>query len=204
MFEALLRVHVICPWISELVKESSDVEIVSCRPVFKGSGASAFVRFRSRVDAKILSTRVSSHPYVVKARFRAMGKNSGVGLVESIQCPCSSLGLSYMHVLGIRVEKGSLVFRLLVQDEKEVQEIVDGLRSRGVRFRVEDIRRIHAKRFLTPRQEQVLLHSYLNGYFDNPRPVTLSKLAKDLAITPPSYMELLRKALKKVVSASFT
>lgn len=109
-----------------------------------------------------------------------------------------------MHVLGIRVEKGSLVFRLLVQDEKEVQEIVDGLRRSGVRFRVENIRRIRAKHFLTPRQEQVLLHSYLNGYFDNPRPIPLSKLAKDLGIKPPSYLELLRKALKKVVSDSFT
>jgi predicted DNA binding protein len=52
---------------------------------------------------------------------------------------------------------------------------------------------------LTVRQEQVLVAALESGYFDYPRKVRLSELAKRLNISPSTLDEVLRRAERNVL-----
>jgi predicted DNA binding protein len=53
---------------------------------------------------------------------------------------------------------------------------------------------------LTTRQEAVLTHAYLNGYFRQLRPAPVSALAREFGVSTPAYTETLRRALAKLVA----
>lgn len=200
MLEALFYVNKSCPWISELQKHGSGIKIVSCRPVFRGSGASAFVSFHTQFDVEALQHKVSSLPDVMRAVFKKTGKQLGVGMVDSVNCPCSRLGLSYKHILRIEVDEKGMVFHILMSNRNEVKELLRDLNSQGVDAKLVKIRKLNVKQFLTPRQEQVLMHALVRGYFQYPRPNSINSMAKEFGISTPAYTELLRKALAKMVT----
>lgn len=55
-------------------------------------------------------------------------------------------------------------------------------------------------RVLTPRQHEVLLLAYTNGYYDWPRGTTGEELADELEVTYATFSEHLRKAERKIIS----
>lgn len=59
-------------------------------------------------------------------------------------------------------------------------------------------------RLLTPRQHEVLLLAYTNGYYDWPRGKTGEELADELDVTYATFSEHLRKAERKLVSLVFS
>ena len=61
-----------------------------------------------------------------------------------------------------------------------------------------------ATRLLTPRQHEVLLLAYANGYYDWPRGKTGEELADELEVTYATFSEHLRKAERKIVSMVFS
>ncbi|MEM2238451.1 MAG: helix-turn-helix domain-containing protein [Candidatus Caldarchaeum sp.] len=199
MLELSLKVQLSCPWMSELRKHVSNFRIVSCRPVYRGGGASAVVAFRSGLDPAELQAFLQKLPYVTKAEFKKTGKNNGVGIVSSLLCPCSKLGIPYEHVLKIVAEEGWVNFHILLSGEQELKEFMENIRSTGLKHKLEKVRIFKPSVFLTPRQEQVLAHAYVKGYFSYPRQLTVSQLAKDFGVSTPTYTELLRRALSKLV-----
>ncbi|MCS6768828.1 MAG: helix-turn-helix domain-containing protein [Candidatus Caldarchaeum sp.] len=199
MLEVLLRVQLACPWISELRKHVSSFDVLSCRPVFSGNGASAVVCFRGRADMDYVQSAVSKTPAVERAEFKKIGKNHGVGVINSSLCPCSKLGIPYTHVLKITVEENGMTFNLLVHSRKELNDFLKKVRSSGVSHRLLNVKQFKPRHLLTPRQEQALVHAYLKGYFNYPRPTTVNSLADDFGVSTPTYTELLRKALAKLV-----
>ncbi|MEM4296974.1 MAG: helix-turn-helix domain-containing protein, partial [Nitrososphaerota archaeon] len=75
----------------------------------------------------------------------------------------------------------------------------DRLRRGNVGFRVIRAGRPRTPETLTSRQEAALVHAYLGGYFNYPRPKPLVKLARELGLSPSSYSETLRRGIKKAV-----
>ncbi|MDQ2050733.1 bacterio-opsin activator domain-containing protein [Natronolimnohabitans sp. A-GB9] len=59
-------------------------------------------------------------------------------------------------------------------------------------------------RLLTPRQHEVLLFAYSNGYYEWPRKKTGEELADELEVTYPTFAEHLRKAERKLLSMIFS
>ena len=59
-------------------------------------------------------------------------------------------------------------------------------------------------RLLTPRQHEVLLLAYANGYYDWPRGKSGEELADELEVTYATFSEHLRKAERKLVSLVFS
>ncbi|MEM4573404.1 MAG: helix-turn-helix domain-containing protein [Candidatus Caldarchaeum sp.] len=201
MLEAAFRVKVECPWISRLENQLAKVKILSCRPVFGEMGASAFVSFSSKHDPATIQKVVMQCRDVVKAEFRKTTRNSGVGIVESIRCPCSRIGLAFTHVLKVDVREDEMVFHVVVYNRKEVEKLAEHMKGSGVPYALDSIKPVNPKKFLTPRQEQILMHAYMRGYFEYPRPSSIREMAKDFGVSTPTYVETLRKALAKVVSS---
>ncbi|MEM4303912.1 MAG: helix-turn-helix domain-containing protein [Candidatus Caldarchaeum sp.] len=199
MLELSLKVQLSCPWMSELRKHVSNFSIISCRPVYRGGGASTVVSFRSNLDPAELQSHIKKLPYIVKAEFRKIGKNNGIGIVSSLMCPCSRIGIPNTHVLKILVEDGWMNFHILLPSKQELEEMMEKIKVAGLKHRLEKVRVFKAGAFLTPRQEQALAHAFLKGYFEYPRPASVSQLAKDFGVSTPTYAELLRRALSKLV-----
>ena len=59
-------------------------------------------------------------------------------------------------------------------------------------------------RLLTPRQHEVLLLAYTNGYYDWPRGKSGEELADELEVTYATFSEHLRKAERKIISMIFS
>ncbi|MEM0384084.1 MAG: helix-turn-helix domain-containing protein [Candidatus Caldarchaeum sp.] len=201
MLEAVLKVGITCPWISELSKHAPSFKILSCRPCFKQDGASAVITLKSSEDPKTLQSIVSRVPNVVEASFRKVGKNRGVGFVKSFQCPCSKLGINYSHVLKISVEDRGMTFHLLMHSKQELNEFLARIKNTGTAISLVRVKQFKPGYFLTPRQEQALVHAFIKGYFESPRPASVNKFAEDFGVSTPTYTELLRRALAKLVLA---
>ena len=199
LYTALLKVQAFCPWMAELRKHVTGLEVLSCRPVFHGGGASAVVYFKTRRDLKEVENIVKSMQHITGASFSKVGKGGwSVGIVTSLFCPCTRLGIPNVHILRIGVEGDWLIFQLVFHDLSEFAEVTERLKNMGVRYVFEKPKRFKAGLLLTPRQEEVLIHAYLNGYFRNPRPATVNHLARKLGVSTPTYTETLRRALAKL------
>ncbi|MFW3146586.1 MAG: helix-turn-helix domain-containing protein [Thermoplasmatota archaeon] len=55
---------------------------------------------------------------------------------------------------------------------------------------------------LTEKQHDALMKAYQRGYFDDRRKVTLNDLAEESGVSAPSYMLTLRRAVRKLITAS--
>jgi hypothetical protein len=200
LYTAILRVQAFCPWMAELRKHVGSLEVLGCRPVFHGGGASAVVYFKLVEDVERVQSIVAGLPHIVGASFRRIGRNRCVGIVTSLFCPCSRLGIPNTHIESIHVEGDWLVFQLILRDKSELQEIVGRLKQYGVKHSYEKPKPFKAGLMLTTRQEAVLTHAYLNGYFRQPRPAPVSALAREFGVSTPAYTETLRRALAKLVA----
>ncbi|MEM4315219.1 MAG: helix-turn-helix domain-containing protein [Nitrososphaerota archaeon] len=199
MIEATIRLPPICPWMNILSERVKTMRFVSCRPVFEGSGSSAVVMFDMDGSPSELAAHVKRCSNVVGCSLVKLGKRTGVGMVVSSRCPCRELGLSENHILEIAFTGSFLVMRLLLPDKRELNYILDRLRRGNVGFRVIRAGRPRTPETLTSRQEAALVHAYLGGYFNYPRPKPLVKLARELGLSPSSYSETLRRGIKKAV-----
>jgi hypothetical protein len=203
MIEASLRLPLLCPWMNVLRKRVENIRFLSCRPVFEGPGASAVVMFESDAMVSELESHVSGCPNVSRCVFTKLGKRAGIGIVVSSRCPCRDLGLSENHILGVSLMEGFLVMRLLLPDRRELKYLLGRLRKAGVSFELLRAGRPRKTGLLTPRQEAVLVHAYLGGYFNYPRPEPLTRLAKMMNISASTYGEILRRGIRKAVGMLF-
>jgi|GEM_PF-2647844 len=203
MLEVTFRLPLICPWMDVLHKRVENIRFLSCRPVFEGSGSSAVVMFDSSAMASELESYVSKCPNVRSCVFTKLGKRAGIGVVVSRRCPCRELGLSENHILGISLLNESLIMRLLIPDRHELNYLTGKLRKAGVSFELLRVGRPRRTSLLTPRQEAILVHAYLGGYFNYPRPEPLTKLARRVNLSPSTYGEILRRGIRKAVGMLF-
>lgn len=55
--------------------------------------------------------------------------------------------------------------------------------------------------YLSEKQEEVLIYAFLRGFYDYPRRVSLTDIARELGLSPSTVAEVLRRAERKVVEA---
>lgn len=199
MLEAWIRVPPLCPWMTLLRKNVRSIDFLSCRPVFEGSGSSAVVTYESAASPSEIASTVRRCDSVVRASFTKLGKSRGMGVVVSSRCPCRELGLSEQHIVGIYLRDSGLVFRMLLPDRRELEHVLERLKTAKVGYEVLRLRRPKAGPSLTSKQQQALVHALINGYFNYPRPKPLRLIARKMGVSPSAFSETLRRAVKKSV-----
>jgi DNA-directed RNA polymerase specialized sigma24 family protein len=55
--------------------------------------------------------------------------------------------------------------------------------------------------YLSEKQEEVIIYAFLRGFYDYPRRVSLTDIARELGLSPSTVAEVLRRAERKVVEA---
>jgi len=90
-------------------------------------------------------------------------------------------------------------YSFIIARKSLLHEILETFDKEGVVYEILSVKRVMKKRYLTPRQEQVLILSLKSGLFDYPRRIKLSELANMLGIKPSTFAEILRRGIKKVL-----
>jgi len=105
-------------------------------------------------------------------------------------------------VNGINPTGESVTYNVWLPSRGGAREVIKGLRRGGFSFKIVSISNIDSVD-LTERQFEALTLAYKRGLFDAKRRVSIIKLSRELGVTPSTYSELLRKALKKVLDHYF-
>ncbi len=149
----------------------------------------------------------------------ALGRNPAVVLVEAVQetgdriiaalkvrdCRgCHTLAESECFMLDATAAEGTgLVWRILAPRRTDVSSLVEDLASQGIEAELTAIRSAKASGMLTKRQETVTSFAYKLGYFEFPKEISLSELAKKLGVAKSTVSEILRRGEAKVLHSYF-
>ena len=104
---------------------------------------------------------------------------------------------------GYMSEDGFSSLSFISPSESITQKIFMSYSKEGIDFNVKYRRGFAKVSVLTDRQEQVLYLAFRLGYFDYPRKTSLEELGRILGIKESTLSEILRRALKNVISQYF-
>jgi len=118
--------------------------------------------------------------------------NNGCGGREHY-CPLANPS-PRVYPLSTVVVEGKMRSLVVASSRKHLEELA----RQGFRVEVLESGDDH-QYHLTPKQEEVLLRAFLQGYYSYPRRVDLKDLASSLGLSPSTVAELLRKAEIKII-----
>jgi len=124
-----------------------------------------------------------------------LGKDRFLGVLK---VKSKAMAVLYTHMVSRSfVRDGIVTASLTLLGYDELRELLRDLL--GLNARVLRVSKVVGEEPLTVRQEQVLVAALESGYFDYPRKVRLSELAKRLNISPSTLDEVLRRAERNVL-----
>ncbi|MCL5794446.1 MAG: helix-turn-helix domain-containing protein [Candidatus Thermoplasmatota archaeon] len=89
-------------------------------------------------------------------------------------------------------------YRILVRNKSALKKIIDELKEQHMNAELLEVHDWESLQ-LTPREDEILMFAFLNGYFDIDRGMSMTEMAKHFGIAPSSLSDSLRRALKKAV-----
>lgn len=97
--------------------------------------------------------------------------------------------------------------RWLLPDREALNTVWESAREEGFDFEILTLRRFSSRETevgdnLTAQQEETLLMAYREGYFDEPREISLEELADLLDLSPTAVGGRLRRGMKALVEAT--
>ena len=115
---------------------------------------------------------------------------------------CRVLANFDLIINGSHPTRDRAIYNVWLPSRGRVPGLIKDLRKSNLNFKVMDVEDVSDME-LTEKQFEALTLAYKRGLFDKRRKVSMTELAKELGVTPSTYSELLRKALKKVVKHYF-
>lgn len=113
---------------------------------------------------------------------------------------CKFFSVENVSILGSRsFNTNSVSYRVLVPSMPKLHAIERDLRKLGMDPIVTDIYE-SSRTILTKRENEVIRTCYRQGFFDPVRKNNLTQMARELGISPASLSELIRRALKKIIT----
>ncbi|MCF2139124.1 MAG: helix-turn-helix domain-containing protein [Candidatus Lokiarchaeota archaeon] len=96
------------------------------------------------------------------------------------------------------VVQSNQIFVDLIAERSKVDHLFDEFEVHSVPYSIKHIGRFITNPVLTYKQEQVLKTALDLGYFEIPRKISLSLLAKRLQVAPTSLSEMFRRIFKRL------
>ncbi|MBN2153899.1 MAG: helix-turn-helix domain-containing protein [Candidatus Lokiarchaeota archaeon] len=89
-------------------------------------------------------------------------------------------------------------FLTLIGGRGDVDALLTRFEERGIIFTVKSIGGISSKEILSERQKEVLVRSLKAGFFETPRRVSLTELAREFDVSPTALSEMIRRLSKRL------
>ena len=94
--------------------------------------------------------------------------------------------------------KNGIVEVKVIAERSKIDQFLLKLEHKTINFSIRSIGYYHGTRLLTQKQNQILQIANKKGYYDIPRKISLSNLAKELNISPSALSETFRRIHKKI------
>lgn len=85
-----------------------------------------------------------------------------------------------------------------IAEREKVDRFLAELEAKNINFKIITISQYQYERLLTSRQTKLLEMLYKSGYYEVPRRISLTELAKQLRISPSALSESIRRLHKKI------
>lgn len=206
MIEATLRVILPCGWVTEVTREhGATVNLVEQKPA-GGTTLQSLVEIDpGGADPNAVVETLRRNPFVhrVEAIVPPKGKILATLLVDNCHA-CKELAESECFLTdATATEGGGLEWRLLAPRRSAVEALVKNLSGRGIAVDLVAIRAVKGSGGLTDRQERVLSLAFQLGYFEFPKKIGLTELAKKLGVSKAALSETLHTGEEKILHSYF-
>ncbi len=206
MIEAVLRVTLPCSWVTEVTGEhGATVNLVEQKPSGERTLQSLVEIDPGEADPNAVLETLRKNRFIhsVEAIVPPKGKILATLQVDNCQA-CQELANSECFLTDATASGGGgLEWRLLAPQRSSVQTLVRVLEERGIEVEVAAIKSVKGSGSLTDRQDRVITLAYKLGYFEFPKKINLSDLAKKLGVSKSSLSETLRTGEEKILHAYF-
>ncbi|GBC70208.1 hypothetical protein HRbin01_01918 [archaeon HR01] len=105
---------------------------------------------------------------------------------------------------GVSTGAGGEVVWSLIGPGTALRRFMQRLSERGIMYETVELSVVKPNGGLTSRQEMIIKAALELGFFDYPKKIHVKELAQLFGITPATFTETLRKALKRIVKEHVT
>lgn len=201
MMEASLIVHLPDTWISKLnACHDKAIQFRQCLP-YGETGGRSLIEFDENQETMGLIDEIKNHPSVERMEISRTDDGRISASVVNRSCRASqALAASDCYLVSAHsIGNGKVRWRLVTGKEGSLQSLVRTLRESGCETEMEWVRSLRDTSILTKRQEEVLRLAFKEGYYEMPKRIYLSGLAKKMKVRPSTLGEILKRAEKTVI-----
>jgi predicted DNA binding protein len=201
MMEASLIIRLPDTWISDVcARTGAVIHFHRCLP-YGTAGGRSLIELDEGEDVEGVVDAIRKHPSVERVEVSRTDRGRISAMVMNRTCRASQvLAASECFMVAAQsLGDGRVRWKLISGKGGSLQELVEGLKGAGCEVEVERVGAVRDDSVLTKRQEEVLALALREGYYETPKRIHLSELAKQLNIAPSSVGEVLKRAEKAVI-----
>lgn len=206
MIESVLRIRLPCSWVTLLTERfGATVNLVEQKPLSEGLLGTLVEIDPGPSDPEAIVTDLRQNPYIDDMEAIVPRKGKVLANLTVREChACQTLAESdcFLTEATARGTDG-LEWRILAPKKSSVEALVSRLQRRGLEVELRAVKTVKAGGGLTDRQEQVISLAYRLGYFEFPKKVNLTQLARKLGVSKSTLSEILRAGEAKILHAYF-
>ncbi len=206
MIEAVFRVRLPCSWVTTVTRDfGAVVSLVEQKPTADGLLQSLVEIDPGEADPAVLVEALRGNAFVkeVEAIVPKRGKILATLLVRDCHA-CQVLAESECFLSdAVATREDGVEWTILAPKPEAVRSVARTLEHRGLEVDIVAIRPAKESGELTNRQEQVLSLAYRLGYFEFPKKISLTRLAKKLDVSKSTLSEILRTGEAKILHSFF-
>lgn len=140
-----------------------------------------------------------SDPEVSEFHITNSSRGRLTGLIRARGVISRCIADSDCFLLYASNESGAMIAWRVLGAERSFKRLLDRLEKKGIEYSIGGLSIVSSRSRVTARQEEVLRVAFDEGYFDDPKRVTIRELARLLGVSPPTVHESLRRTQRKIL-----
>ena len=206
MLEAVISITPPHSWIKRVTSEfPAVIRVLDCRSLPSSGGIQELFEITS---ASGLSEKIVDYllqdSYVYDIDVVRTDRGKIVGSLKTLHCTaCKTFAVADCLLTSATSKPDGKLEWNVLGSGTTVKSLVAELGTQQVTAEVVKISKLKDQEELTARQEGILQMALEKGYFEFPKKITLSGLAKVLDISPATLTEILRRGQKRVLEEHF-
>ncbi len=206
MREVVLRLAKSDSWISTLhASQRANVRILDCRPTDGGSLTVLVEVSAPDTELDGIFDEIRQSPDVTDPRLIKTKRGRMLGTVimkgHSVAKAVLETGAfcRSCFLLEPAGPDGTVEWRIALDNDRPIETLLEKMRSAGMDPEVRSVARASGSQELTRKQEFLLELAVEKGYYNFPRKISITELARLAGISVAAASEVLRGAEKKIV-----
>ncbi len=192
--------------ISSIVKNNTVVKILETKQLSPHIVKETIELILPDNDSQEIINKLRNDPNVIDLKILQSSENRMIICLTSIFNNIYKIFVNFnVFLISIRnMHNGWSELVIIIPNNKVLKRILKKLYEIGIEMRVKSITYAKNKTILTSKQDNIIRIAYELGYYDFPRRINLTELAKKLNLSPATVAEILRRGENRIISNYIT